>query len=204
MSMLRSYALRGDVPDVVHLHYAPHSYDGIFGKELEALARQYLRYRLIPIFTRVRADAGQHFTTGQLQQACPDWRERDTYACGPQSLLAAVETHWRHAGIARRLHIERFHAAWAELAPDVAGGHVQFVKSGLAVDSDGRANLLRVAEDAGLNPAHGCRMGICHSCDARLVSGCVRDLRNGNVVDQPGTRIQLCVNAAAGNVELDL
>ena len=81
---------------------------------------------------------------------------------------------------------------------------MQFVKSGLAVDSDGRTNLLRVAEDAGLNPPHGCRMGICHTCDARLVSGCVRDLRNGSVVDQPGAMVQLCVNAAAGNVELDL
>jgi ferredoxin-NADP reductase len=204
MSMLRSYALRGDVPDVAHLHYAPHSHDVIFGNELAALARQNPRYRLTLVFTRVRADAGRHFTAGQLQDVCPDWRERDTYACGPQSLLAALETHWRRAGTARRLHIERFHAAWADLSPDVAGGQVQFVKSGVAVASDGRTNLLRVAEDGGLNPAHGCRMGICHSCDTRLVAGCVRDLRNGSVIDQPGALVQLCVNAAAGNVELDL
>ena len=32
----RSYALRGHVPDVVHLHYAPHAHDVIFGNELEA------------------------------------------------------------------------------------------------------------------------------------------------------------------------
>jgi len=204
MSMLRSYALRGHVPDVVHLHYAPHSHDVIFGNELEALARQHPRYRLRPIFTRVRADAGRHFTAAELQRLCPDWRQRDTYACGPQSLLAALDTHWRGAGIPRRLHVERFHAAWAEASPDAAAGHVRFVKSGLAVDTSGRADLLRVAEAAGLNPAHGCRMGICHSCDARLVSGCVRDLRSGSVIDHPGTMIQLCVNAAAGNVELDL
>jgi hypothetical protein len=46
-------------------------------------------------------------------------------------------------------------------------------------------------------------MGICHSCDAKLISGCVRDLRTGKVVNEPGN-IQLCVNAAAGNVDLDL
>jgi len=207
MSMLRSHALRGDVPDIVHLHYAPHSYDVIFGGELEELAAQHSSYGLTLMHTRMQGETEsvrRHFSAGQLSRVCPDWRERDTYACGPQSLLAALETHWRDAGIPRRLHVERFHAPWAEVSPDGAGGRVQFVKSGLAVDDDGRGNLLRVAEDAGLNPPHGCRMGICHSCDARLISGCVRDLRNGSVVDQPGTMVQLCVNAAAGNVELDL
>jgi len=207
MSMLRSYALRGDIPDVVHLHYAPHSYDVIFGNELEALAAQHARYNLTRLYTRMNGEADsvrRHFSAEQLQRVCPDWRARDTYACGPQSLLAALETHWREAGNPRRLHLERFHAPWAELSSDAAGGRVRFLKSGLAVESDGRANLLRVAEDAGLNPPHGCRMGICHSCDARLLSGCVRDLRNGRMVDQPDATIQLCVNAAAGNVELDV
>jgi ferredoxin-NADP reductase len=204
MSMLRSSALRGDVPDIVHLHYAPHRYDVIFGNELETLERQHPRYRLTLILTRARAGERRHFSAGQLQRMCPDWRTRHTYACGPQSLLAALETHWRGAGITRRLHIERFHAPWAELPAEIPGGHVEFVKSKLAVDSDPGANLLRVAERAGLNPPHGCRMGICHTCDARLVSGCVRDLRNGSVIDQPGALIQLCVNAATGNVALDL
>ena len=102
------------------------------------------------------------------------------------------------------MSIERFHAPWAALPADITGGHVQFLKSGVAVDSNGGSNLLRVAEDAGLNPAHGCRMGICHSCDVRLVSGCLRDLRTGRVTDRSGSIVQLCVNAAAGNVELDL
>lgn len=207
MSTLRSYALRDCMPDVVHVHYAQHSYDVIFGNELAALAADHPRYRLAPVYTRSGGDADssrQHFTAAQLSELCPDWRERDTYACGPQGLLSALEHHWQDAGIAPRLHIERFHAPWADLSSDVGGGRIQFAKSGVTADSDGRANLLRVAEDAGLNPAHGCRMGICHSCDVRLISGCVRDLRNGNVVDQSGSTIQLCVSAAAGNVEIDL
>src|SRR6185295_11741243 len=99
--------------DVVHLNYAPHSHDVIFGNELEALAAKHPRFKLTQVYTRTRDDAGsaqRHFGAQQLQRVCPDWRERDTYACGPQSLLAALETHWREAGIPRRLHIERFHA----------------------------------------------------------------------------------------------
>jgi len=207
MSMIRSQALRGKLPDIVHLHYAPHPYDVIFGNELERLAAEHPRYRLARVYTRSAGEepsARRHFTAQQLQEVCPDWRARDTYACGPQGLLAALEAHWQQAGLARRLHIERFHAPWVELPREVAGGRVWLAKSGVAVESDGRMNLLRVAEDAGLNPPHGCRMGICHSCDTRLLAGCVRDLRTGAVVDQSGATIQLCVNAAAGNVELDI
>jgi hypothetical protein len=46
-------------------------------------------------------------------------------------------------------------------------------------------------------------MGICHSCDVRLLSGCVRDLRTGAVVNEPGATVQLCVNAAASDVAID-
>jgi len=47
-------------------------------------------------------------------------------------------------------------------------------------------------------------MGICHTCDTTLLAGCVRDLRTGERIDEPGTRIQVCVCAAAGDVELAL
>jgi hypothetical protein len=47
-------------------------------------------------------------------------------------------------------------------------------------------------------------MGICRTCDATLISGCVRDLRTGQTIDEAGTRVQGCVCAAAGDVELSL
>src|SRR5207244_3822942 len=133
MSMLRSHAAGGRLPHIVHVDYAPHPYDVIFGGELETLANDHPRYRLPPVFTR---------------------------------------------------------------------GIVRFARTGITAETNGRMNLLRVAEDVGLNPPHGCRMGICHSCDTRLVSGCVRDMRSGAIVNEPGQTIQICVNAAAGNVEL--
>ena len=74
------------------------------------------------------------------------------------------------------------------------------------VDYHFRAALreaLRVAEDAGMNPPHGCRMGICHTCNTTLVSGAVRDLRNGKLINEAGSIVQTCVCAAAGNCELN-
>lgn len=198
MSMLRAAT---SPPDVAHLHWAPGAADVIFGAELQALAAHEPGYRLGSILTRA---GGDHFNAALLASQCPDWREREVWACGPQPLLDAVTAHWTDAGLGARLHVERFHAPRAVLPPDAAGGRVTFAASARTVEADGATPLLAVAERAGMNPPHGCRMGICHTCDATLVAGCVRDLRTGALLAEPGQRVQPCVCAAAGDVTLDL
>ncbi|MES2016061.1 MAG: ferredoxin reductase [Pseudomonadota bacterium] len=207
MSMLRSYVLEYEViPDVVHMHYAPHALDVIFGAELQQLQAEQQHYQLHKYYTRASTQAASvHFSAQQLEEACPDWREREVWACGPASMLDAVEAHWAKAGLSRQLHIERFHAKVAEVpASGAKEGRVFFATSELAAASDGSTSLLHLAESAGLNPAHGCRMGICHGCDVTLVSGCVRDLRNGALLDHAGDKIQVCVCTAVGDVALAL
>ncbi|MEO6324735.1 MAG: iron-sulfur cluster-binding domain-containing protein, partial [Thermoanaerobaculia bacterium] len=208
MSMLRSLASRSTLSDVVHLHFAPRPQDVIFGAELARLAAEHPGYRLHLVTTRESAsgesDARRHLTLDELSGACPDFREREAFACGPQGLLSSAESLWSLAGLPHRLHIERFRAAMAAAPSGAVGGLVRFNRSQARAEANGGTNLLRVAEEAGLAPAHGCRMGICHSCDVALLSGCVRDLRNNRLTDQPGTKVQLCVSAASGPVELDL
>ena len=207
MSMLRSYALEYDViPDVTHMHYAPHALDVIFGAELQQMQLVQPHYRLHKYYTRASAQAASvHFSMEQLEAACPDWREREVWACGPASLLDAVEAHWAKAGLSRQLHVERFRAKVAVVpATGVKEGRVFFARSKVEAASDGGTNLLRLAEDAGLNPPHGCRMGICHGCNTTLVSGCVRDLRTGTLIFDAGDTVQVCVCTAVGDVELAL
>lgn len=206
MGMLRSLVARERLPDAVHVHYAPRARDAIFGDELRALAARHPRYRLHLVGTRDEAPAGgaRHFAAAPLEALAPDWRQRDAYACGPQALLDAVEAHWRGAGLARRLQTERFRAPLARLDAGARGGTVRFAAAGVTVQGDAATPLLRVAEDAGLNPAHGCRMGICHTCPRVLRAGSVRDLRTGQVHGEPGDKVLICVNAAAGDCELEL
>lgn len=212
MSMLRSLDAQERLPDISHIHYAPHAYDVIFGQELKALAQKHPRYRLHLVYTRepgenpaeVANRRKPYFGAEQLQQVCPDWRTRDVYACGPQGLLDAVEGHWREAGLSRQLHTERFRAQIAPAPTEITAGTVRFADSGVEARSDGIINLLRLAEDHGMNPPHGCRMGICHGCDAVLKSGCVRDLRTNALLNETGQIVQICVCAAAGDAELAL
>jgi len=207
MSMLRSLIAQHRMPSTEHIHFAPHEFDVIFGKELRAMDAEQKYYRLHEVHTRKFGEdqhTDSHFSLEMLEQFCPDWRERDCYACGPASLLSALESTWEEAGISRRLHIERFMAEFAEVPADATGGKVTFARSGVEVDADSQMNLLRVAEEAGMNPPHGCRMGICHTCNTTLKSGCVRDLRSGEILNEAGAIVQTCVCAAAGDCELDL
>ncbi|ASK36081.1 ferredoxin reductase [Alcanivorax sp. N3-2A] len=204
MSMLRSLIQQQRLPNTTHIHYAPHEFDTIFGKELRKLNAEQPHYRLHEVHTRKEQGNAAHFSRERLEQFCPDWRERDCYACGPPGLLAALEQTWEEAGLSQRLHIERFRAELAPIPDDAVGGKVRFARSDLDVDADGQTNLLRIAEDAGLNPPHGCRMGICHTCNTTLKSGCVRDLRSGAFINEPGAIVQVCVCATAGDCELDI
>jgi len=207
MSMLRSLVAQDRLPDTVHIHYAPPAYDVIFGNELRELAAKHPRYRLHLLFTRELGEARsheRHFSAAQLAGLAPDWREREAYACGPQALLDGVENHWAQAGRARHLHTERFRAPLVKLDGAAVGGTVRFATAGKTVKAGGATPLLRVAEDAGLNPKHGCRMGICHTCPRKLISGQVRDLRTGAVHGEAGDKVLICVSAAAGDCELEL
>ncbi len=187
MSMLRTYAARGTMPDVVHLHFARSADDVIFASDLFDLAAQ-------PTYRSILVTDRRRFTPALLTSLVPDWERREAMACGPASLLeAAAFTNPR---------VERF-AATLVAPSDASGGHVRFGTSRVSAISDGRTPLLRIAEGAGIHAPHGCRMGICHTCDATLTKGCVRDLRTGDRL-QAGARIQICVCAAAGDVELAL
>jgi ferredoxin-NADP reductase len=199
MSMLRTLASRGELADVVHVHYARHANDVIFGDELASLAAAHPGYRLVLV---LHDQDPRLFCRERLEELVPDWRERQTWACGPQGLLDGITACFTDRPDA--LHVERFTAAFAPAPADAEGGTVRFATSQRGSKADGRTPLLRIAEEAGVNAPHGCRMGICHTCDATLLSGCVRDLRTGERIDQAGTRVQVCVCAAAGDVELAL
>jgi ferredoxin-NADP reductase len=202
-AMLRSLAAGAQMPDVVLVHSAPTAADVIFGAELRALAARLPSLRLYERHTR--ADTGEprgRLTVAQILDICPDWSKRDVWACGPPQMLDDVERHWRAAGMADRLHVERFRPPTASVSG--VGGRVRFVTSGREADADGGTSLLFVGEGAGVLMPSGCRMGICYSCVARLRSGLVRDLRSGHEHGDEGELIQTCVSAAAGDVEIEL
>ncbi len=196
MSMLRTLSRRDQITDVVHLHSAPTESDLMFSGELADLQNSHPGYRLR---TRLTREQGR-LDMSRLDDLVPDWRERQTWACGPEGMLSAAERTWSEAGISDRLHQERFAASRA--AVHGQGGTVTFAKSGKTVTVDAATPLMDAGEDAGIQMPFGCRMGICQSCVVGLLDGHVRDLRTGTE-REPGNRVQTCISAASGDCVLD-
>jgi len=196
MSMLRTLVRRDQMTDIVHLHSTPTESDMMFAAELAELQRGQTGYRL-----RVRSTREQgRLDLSQIADEVPDWRDRQTWACGPEGMLAAAEHAWSAAGIAEQLYLERFAASRA--AAHGQGGTVEFARSGKTVTADAATPLMEAGEAAGVRMPFGCRMGICQSCVVGLLDGHVRDLRTG-VEHEPWSRIQTCISAASGDCVLD-
>ena len=204
MAILRTLFAEGYERPVALLQYAPDPARAIYREELERLAAAHPNFSLVRSYTRA-AGAGEadgHFGPLHLPQSDPCFAEAETFACGPPALLDAVRRTWRN-GLEHRLHVESFVPPTFLPVGEPGEGAVRFADSGVEVANSG-ASLLEQAEDAGLSPEYGCRMGICHTCTCRKVAGTHKNLVTGEVSSAPGEEIQLCVSAALGDLTVEL
>ena len=198
MAMLRTLDRRGSMPDVVVAYSSPTQERMIFREELASLQERHDDLRLHEQYT----DSDGMLEMKDLDRVCPDWRERETYACGPTPMLDACEEHWEAEGLEDHLHLERFSL---ELGGEGGeGGTLTFTNTNKSHEADGATTVLEAGEEAGVGMPYGCRMGICHTCTLTLVEGTVRDLRNGEEFSGPNEPIQTCVVAMAGDCKLDI
>ncbi|MGI9577466.1 MAG: flavin reductase family protein [Microthrixaceae bacterium] len=213
LAMLRWLAARQadrdtTAPDVVLIHHATSVEAVLHGEEIAALeaAMPWLRTRIV--VTRDQRGlrrSGVHMDEPALARSCPDWQVRKTFACGPHGLIEFTRAAWASAGIEHQLRIEYFGTpSFANVVDDPDAEHTAcFSRSDLLVAASGGGTLLDAAESAGLQPPHGCRMGICHGCTTPLREGRARDLRDGSLL-AAGSHVQICVSAAASDITLEL
>src|SRR5689334_20389562 len=89
MAMLRTLDRRDSMPDVV-MHYSSPTEDRmIFRAELDELEQKHDGLKVHRLHTDVDGMLELDGAEG-LDKICPDWRERETYACGPGPMLDAI------------------------------------------------------------------------------------------------------------------
>jgi ferredoxin-NADP reductase len=198
MAMLRTLDRRKTMPDVVIAYSSPTADRMIFRDELVDLSK---RHEKLQLHEQHTDDEGM-LEMKDLDRVCPDWKERETWACGPGPMLDAAEEHWKDADLEDELHLERF---TLELGGDGAeGGTITFQNSNKTAEADGATTVMEAGEGVGIGMPYGCRMGICHTCTLTLIEGKVRDLRSGEEKSGPNEPIQTCITAAAGDLTLDI
>ncbi|MFJ2742924.1 PDR/VanB family oxidoreductase [Streptomyces sp. NPDC087440] len=130
------------------------------------------------------------------------------YCCGPEPLVAAVEsrcTGWPQ----NSLRTERFSARpvpWQEEERST-GFEVVCRRSGLTLDVAPHESILDVADRAGVRTFAACREGICGTCETRVLAG-VPEHRDAILTDQQkaaGETMMICVSRSLGSrLVLDL
>jgi ferredoxin-NADP reductase len=129
-----------------------------------------------------------------------DGVDQDTliYACGPESLLAALESAVAARAIIT-LHVERFRGAPLETEGDQPF-EVHFELSGVTATVPPDRSILEVAEEHGIPVMYSCSEGTCGSCQARVLAGEVLH-RDSYLTPQErgaGAQMLICVSRAAG------
>ncbi|OJW02518.1 MAG: cytochrome [Microbacterium sp. 67-17] len=122
------------------------------------------------------------------------------YACGPEPLLAALETtlaHWPEGS----LRTERFAPKPIDADAPQESFEVEFALSGVTLRIPADKTILEVAEEAGLAAISSCREGTCGTCETPILSG-EADHRDSilSTSEQKANRtMMICVSRAAGN-----
>lgn len=204
MAILRTLCAEEHAGPIALIQYAPDSDHTIYRQELDRLAAENPNLKLSRSYTRAPG-AGEldgHFSPAHLPQADPSFAAAETFACGPPALLDAVRGTWAN-GLEQRLHVESFIPPSLLPAGEPGTGSIRFADSGLEVRNSG-ASILEQAEKAGVPAQSGCRMGICHTCTCRKLSGAVKNLLTEEVSAAPDEEIQLCISAPLSDLVIDL
>lgn len=206
MSMLRSLLDEGYSGDLTFLHYAYTENDVSYRRELEEIVATTgnANVRIVFAYTDQEEGGDLHgfFSTEHLDAVAPWHREAHTYLCGPPGLMRGVKNVYGELGLTDRLHLEEF-APPPSVVTDDADGDIAFTGSDVTAANTGRT-LLEQAEDAGLSPAYGCRMGICFTCTSVKTSGCTKNVQTGETDSEPHKKIQLCVSVPVGDVAIEI
>ncbi len=210
MSMIRTLRDRKHTGDVTFLHYARSRADEMFSDELDALAAE-TNFRVERVYTRVPASDAElqgRFAVDHLKHLGIDASDTLTYACGPAGLIASVRDTYDDLAAGDQLRVEYFKVPTVdpslfEQSAAEATGTLTFDASGTSADNTG-ATILEQAEAAGLEPAFGCRMGVCNTCAVKKLHGAARHVVSREVQADTDQTLKICVHVPVGDVSVAL
>ena len=200
-SMLQQLARKQDQQADIQLMYYSRNADHIaFESELQSIARQ------LPNLTIHHIDSEQNgfISAEHIQEYCSDYKQRTTMICGPAPMIKLARQSCDQLNMpAEQVLFEYFGAPPVEIEAGEEG-IVSFQVSGIHSAHAENKTLLEQAEENGLNPVSGCRIGVCHQCICQKQSGVVINTRTGERSDTGPGEVQLCVSVPVGDVVLDL
>lgn len=186
-------ALKQNIKDIYVLYFNRHP---VYHFEMQQLAEQYpqIKYQFINTTQQKK-----HFDEVLLNTFCADWQQINAYVCGASPLMQATKQLYADHHQSELLHTEYFQPVMDETATEQPVTFRRSQRDFIATQS-----LLVSAEEAGLRPTSGCRMGICNTCTCTKVSGVTKNILTGEIESEDNRSIKLCISQALSPVVIDL
>lgn len=200
MAILQSWAKRESRPDVTLIYSCREAEQWIFREEMQTLVHQWPDLRLLPHYSAQQGRLKAH----SLVERVPDFEQRHALLCGPEAFMDDFAAFYQARGLSDQLQQEHFQTRKTVVNPHAERFQVFSAAGQNAFSAANGQSLLEAAESEGLKPMHGCRRGICMSCQCRKLSGVVHNRLTDTRSSAGEGWIQLCISTPLSDLHLEL
>jgi len=205
------------------IHGTQNSETQAFSEQLNALAHKYSWLNVHTVFSQplgVDKLARTHHSEGRISidllKALLPFDQYDFYLCGPEGFMRAIYAGLADIGVDKNNILYEFFGEGSieeaerveeidELNVPVADtAMVTFAKTNVSSEwTPDKGSLLEFAEEKGMAPPYGCRLGNCGACACQLISGDVSyDKKISRDVLQEGEVLICCAKPAKDGAEV--
>lgn len=200
MSLIQAYAAEGR--RMTLLYWVRDEASACFTNELKVLSATHASVKVHVLMTQPKSSvAASRIGSEQIQALVPSWAGAQFYACGPAGFVSSA------SAIAQAL--QRPFLGEAFSLPELVAGsgervQIHLAKSRKTITVPAGEPLLSALEAAGVQPAHGCRRGICNTCACPKSSGTTRNILTQEEQHESVSGLRLCISAACSDLTIDL
>lgn len=200
MSLIQAHAAEGR--RMTLLYWVRDEASVCFAEALKTLSATHANVQVHVLMTQPKSAVAASRISGELvQMLVPDLTHTQLYACGPAGFVSTASE------VARLL--QRPFLGEAFSLPELAAGNgeqvrIHLTKSRRTVSVAAGEPLLSALEAAGIQPAHGCRRGICNTCACPKSSGTTRNILTQEEQHESVSGLRLCISTASSDLTLDL
>ena len=215
--------------DIAFVHNARSSQDLIAHQELSYLDyynRQFSLTYICDIALKNWTGLTGYLTIEKLQKVVPDFKERETFVCGPALYMKAVKEMLDKNGYdMERYHSESFDffeltEPGNQIAPRQEAVNQENVQSSTGeftielkrfgkisrFHASGKMNILQSLRNQGTILPFGCQEGICGSCKTLKTSGAVKMQAQGGILEREEEEgyILLCCSYPKSDITIEV
>lgn len=200
ISLIQAHAAQGQRMSL--LYWVRDESSACFADALMALAAKHANLTVQLLMTQPKAGvAVSRISAEQIQALVPELANATLYACGPAGFVGSA------SAIAQQL--QRPFLGEAFSLPELVAGsgervQIHLAKSRKTISVAAGEPLLSALEAAGIQPAHGCRRGICNTCACPKSSGTTRNILTQEEQHESVSGLRLCISAACSDLTIEL